>query len=63
MVVSPADSRVVTFEHVQEAHRLWLKGKYFTLEKLIQDNGIAKIFANGAVASIRLAPQGKFHQG
>jgi phosphatidylserine decarboxylase len=35
VAVSPADSRVLVFDSVSEAKALWVKGKDFTIAKLL----------------------------
>lgn len=52
-----ADSRVVTFESVPEAKRLWIKGYDFSITNLVMDSQLGPRFADGAVASFRLSPQ------
>jgi phosphatidylserine decarboxylase len=55
--VAVADSRVVVYPSVSQAHALWIKGKDFTIENLILDHQRAKVWADGGVASFRLSPQ------
>ncbi|RQM05740.1 hypothetical protein DH86_00003592, partial [Scytalidium sp. 3C] len=55
--VIAADCRVVVYPTVLETKKLWIKGKHFTIEDLIQDKQRAQIWADGAVASFRLSPQ------
>lgn len=52
-----ADSRVVTYESVEQVRTLWIKGKHFTIENLIQDTHVAEKFTDAAVASFRLSLQ------
>ncbi len=52
-----ADSRVVVYPTVSRAKELWIKGKNFTIENLIADQEVARVWNNGAVASFRLSPQ------
>jgi len=52
-----ADSRVVTYESVAEAHKLWIKGADFSMAMLIMDTNLAKEWAEACVASFRLSPQ------
>jgi phosphatidylserine decarboxylase len=52
-----ADSRVVTYESVSEAKRLWIKGYDFTITNLVMDSQLGPQFADGPVASFRLSPQ------
>ena len=52
-----ADSRVVVYDSVKETHKLWIKGRDFSIAQLIADKVAARPWANGAVASFRLSPQ------
>jgi len=65
IVTSPADSRSVVFDSITDATRIWVKGRNFSVERLIgkaypED---AKRFVNGAMGIMRLAPQDyhRFH--
>lgn len=52
-----ADSRVVVYDTVSAAHKLWIKGDNFSLSELLMDTVIAKHFIDSAIASFRLSPQ------
>ncbi|RPA85537.1 putative phosphatidylserine decarboxylase [Ascobolus immersus RN42] len=58
-----ADCRMVAYETVSLAQKIWIKGKNFSLANLIQDEEKAKKWADGSVASFRLSPQDyhRFH--
>ncbi len=65
IIVSPADSRCVVFNNLEEATKIWVKGREFSVERLLgnaypQD---AKRYINGALGIFRLAPQDyhRFH--
>ncbi|OJD26915.1 phosphatidylserine decarboxylase [Blastomyces percursus] len=65
IVVSPADCRSVVFDRVDEATKIWVKGREFSVERLLgkaypED---AKRYKNGALGIFRLAPQDyhRFH--
>lgn len=65
IVVSPADCRSVVFNRMEEAQRIWVKGREFSVERLLgeayaQD---AKRYHGGALGIMRLAPQDyhRFH--
>jgi phosphatidylserine decarboxylase precursor len=64
-LVSAADCRLMAFETVNEATRLWIKGRDFTVARLLGDNykGEAENYNGGALAIFRLAPQDyhRFH--
>jgi phosphatidylserine decarboxylase precursor len=52
-----ADSRVVVYDTVSAARKLWVKGAHFSIAELLMDSELAKRFGDGAVASFRLSPQ------
>jgi phosphatidylserine decarboxylase len=58
-LVSGADCRMMVFESVQEATKLWIKGRDFTVAKLLGDayKGQHQKYIGGHVAIFRLAPQ------
>ncbi|EEQ90919.2 phosphatidylserine decarboxylase [Blastomyces dermatitidis ER-3] len=65
IVVSPADCRSVVFDRIDEATKIWVKGREFSVERLLgkaypED---AKRYKNGALGIFRLAPQDyhRFH--
>ena len=65
IIVSPADSRSVVFNTLDEATKIWVKGREFSVTRLLgsaypQD---AKRYVNGALGIFRLAPQDyhRFH--
>ncbi|EPQ28676.1 uncharacterized protein PFL1_03979 [Pseudozyma flocculosa PF-1] len=67
-LVSGADCRMMAFESVQEATRIWIKGRDFTVGRLLgdaaKDEPRLDAYQNGgSVAIFRLAPQDyhRFH--
>jgi len=65
IIVSPADCRSVVFNRMDEATKIWVKGREFSIERLLgnaypQD---AARYKNGALGIFRLAPQDyhRFH--
>ncbi|KAF9220448.1 hypothetical protein BS17DRAFT_797725 [Gyrodon lividus] len=64
-LVSAADCRLMVFETVSEATRLWIKGREFTVSRLLGDTyrDEAERYTGGALAIFRLAPQDyhRFH--
>ncbi|PBP21452.1 phosphatidylserine decarboxylase [Diplocarpon rosae] len=65
IIVSPADSRSVVFNRMDDATKIWVKGREFSIERLLgaaypQD---AERYKNGALGIFRLAPQDyhRFH--
>ncbi len=65
IIVSPADSRTVVFNTMDDATTIWVKGRDFTVERLLGDAypEDAKRYTNGALGIFRLAPQDyhRFH--
>ncbi|KAJ6518017.1 phosphatidylserine decarboxylase-domain-containing protein [Mycena vitilis] len=64
-LVSAADCRFMAFESVSEATKLWIKGREFTVARLLGDayKHEAERYTGGALAIFRLAPQDyhRFH--
>lgn len=65
IIVSPADCRSVVFNRMDEATKIWVKGREFSIDRLLgsaypED---AKRYVNGALGIFRLAPQDyhRFH--
>ncbi|KAF4554881.1 Phosphatidylserine decarboxylase-like protein 3 [Elsinoe fawcettii] len=65
IITSPADCRSVVFNKLEDAQRIWVKGREFSVERLLgnaypQD---AKRYKNGSLGIMRLAPQDyhRFH--
>lgn len=65
IIVSPADCRTVVFDRIEDARKIWIKGREFSVERLLgaaypED---AKRYKNGALGIFRLAPQDyhRFH--
>ncbi|THX79228.1 hypothetical protein D6D04_05305 [Aureobasidium pullulans] len=65
IVVSPADCRSVVFNQITEAQRIWVKGREFSVERLLGNAypEDAKRYVGGAMGIFRLAPQDyhRFH--
>ncbi|KAI6250367.1 Phosphatidylserine decarboxylase proenzyme 3 [Erysiphe necator] len=65
IVVSPADCRSVVFNRIGDATQIWVKGREFTVERLLGNAypQYAKNYKNGALGIFRLAPQDyhRFH--
>ena len=65
IIVSPSDCRSVVFNRIDEATKIWVKGRDFTVERLLgkaypED---AKRYVGGSLGIFRLAPQDyhRFH--
>jgi phosphatidylserine decarboxylase len=65
IIVSPADCRSVVFNRMEDAQRIWVKGREFSIERLLGEAypADAKRYKNGALGIMRLAPQDyhRFH--
>ncbi|TVY47783.1 Phosphatidylserine decarboxylase proenzyme 3 [Lachnellula cervina] len=65
IIVSPADCRSVVFNRMDEATKIWVKGREFSVERLLGNAypEDAKRYTNGALGIFRLAPQDyhRFH--
>jgi phosphatidylserine decarboxylase len=65
VVVSPADCRTVCFNTIDDATRIWVKGRDFSLQQLLGDAYPldAKRYKGGSMGIFRLAPQDyhRFH--
>ncbi|CAG8352164.1 unnamed protein product [Penicillium salamii] len=65
IVVSPADCRSVVFDRMSDATGIWVKGREFSIERLLGDAypQDAARYRNGAMGVFRLAPQDyhRFH--
>ncbi|GAA5914585.1 uncharacterized protein JCM6883_004428 [Sporobolomyces salmoneus] len=53
---SSADCRLTVYSSVDKAKEFWIKDQNFTVESLLQDEGLAKGFENASMAIFRLAP-------
>lgn len=65
VIVAPADCRSVVFDTIDDATRIWVKGRDFSVERLLGSayGDEAKKFHGGALGIFRLAPQDyhRFH--
>lgn len=65
IVVSPADCRTVVFDRIDDATRIWVKGREFSIERLLGNAypEDVKRYKEGALGIFRLAPQDyhRFH--
>lgn len=65
IIVSPADCRSVVFDRLDDATKIWVKGREFSIERLLGQAypDDAKRYKNGALGIFRLAPQDyhRFH--
>jgi phosphatidylserine decarboxylase len=57
IAVVPADCRATVYDTVAETKQFWIKGRGWSIAKLIQDNDLAQTWTNGAVGCFRLSPQ------
>ncbi len=56
VAVIPADARYWFYQDLSKADGFIVKGKKFTLEKLLQNKKLAEKYANGSMAIARLCP-------
>jgi phosphatidylserine decarboxylase len=65
IIVSPADCRSVVFNKIDDATRVWVKGREFSIQRLFGDTYPEDVsrYTNGALGIFRLAPQDyhRFH--
>ncbi|KAI9475622.1 MAG: phosphatidylserine decarboxylase-domain-containing protein [Benjaminiella poitrasii] len=63
VIVSSADCRLNVFESIDTATTFWIKGKEFSIPKLLQNKTLAEQLEGGSLAIFRLAPQDyhRFH--
>lgn len=65
VIVSPADCRSVVFNSIDAAQSVWVKGREFTIQRLLGDAypDDAKRYVGGSLGIFRLAPQDyhRFH--
>lgn len=65
IVTSPADCRTVVFDRIEDAQRIWVKGREFSVERLLGDAypEDAARYKNCSLGIFRLAPQDyhRFH--
>ena len=65
IIVSPADCRSVVFDTLDEATKIWIKGREFSVTRLLGNAYLqdAKRYLNGSLGIFRLAPQDyhRFH--
>jgi len=52
----PADGRYLAFANIHHEEGIWVKGKKFSLEKLLGEPKLAHKYAHGSLVIIRLAP-------
>jgi len=57
VAVSVADCRMTCFQTISDATQYWIKGRQFTLGRLLADEALAKKYEGGSLAIFRLAPQ------
>ncbi|RYC65071.1 hypothetical protein CHU98_g1165 [Xylaria longipes] len=65
IIVSPADCRSVVFNSVDSATKIWIKGREFSIKRLLGDAYPEDVprYENGSLGIFRLAPQDyhRFH--
>lgn len=56
ILISPADSKVLLYENIDNNFKFPVKGYKMNLKDLIQDDNLTESFVNGSLAIFRLAP-------
>lgn len=54
--ILPADGRYLVYENIEKTDGFFVKGKKFSLEKLLKNRDLAQKYAQGSMAIARLAP-------
>ena len=55
-LVSPADGKLLAFEHIDELRAFFVKGQAFNLKRFLGNEALAERYAKGSLLIIRLAP-------
>jgi phosphatidylserine decarboxylase len=56
IAILPADGRYLVYENIEKTDGFFVKGKKFSLQKLLRDPSLTEQYAQGAMAIARLAP-------
>lgn len=56
IAILPADGRYLVYENIEKTDGFFVKGKKFSLERLLRSPELAKKYAQGSMAIARLAP-------
>lgn len=56
VAILPADARYLVYPDIEKADGFWVKGKKFSLSKLLQDEKLAEQYKQGAMVIARLCP-------
>ncbi|KAG9071245.1 hypothetical protein KI688_008791 [Linnemannia hyalina] len=57
VAVSVADCRMTCWQTITDATKFWIKGRQFSVARLVGDNELAQKYEGGSLAIFRLAPQ------
>ncbi|KAF8944289.1 hypothetical protein BGZ47_004430 [Haplosporangium gracile] len=57
VAVSVADCRMTCWQTITDATKFWIKGRQFSVARLVGDHELAKKYEGGSLAIFRLAPQ------
>ncbi|WZL75056.1 phosphatidylserine decarboxylase [Clostridiaceae bacterium 35-E11] len=55
-LISPADGRVLAYENIDMNRMVQIKGNFYKLEELFQDNELARNYEEGTCIIVRLCP-------
>lgn len=56
-IISPVDSQVSQIGKINKRQLIQAKGKKYSLQQLLEDNELAKLFTNGSFATLYLSPK------
>lgn len=54
--VSPADGKLIAFQHIDDLTDFYVKGDPFTVKSFLRDDELASKYKNGTMIIVRLAP-------
>jgi phosphatidylserine decarboxylase len=57
VAVSVADCRMTCWQTISDATKFWIKGRQFSVARLVGDHELAQKYEGGSLAIFRLAPQ------
>jgi phosphatidylserine decarboxylase len=62
-LISPADGKILAFEHIDDSKDFFIKGNKFTLSRFLKNDTLASEFKDATLIIIRLAPNDyhRFH--
>ena len=55
-ILSPADGKILVYQNIDSKQHFKIKNDSLDINKILKNNKLAKVFKNGSIAIIRLAP-------